>query len=118
MLAVIQKYSERPGNQWDCVNFVGECIEAMTGSNPSSRFDITDETAANALLVQFGGLRAAIESVYGEPYHSSHKDGDVALVTYAGVDCAGVIYHDRVLVRVPSGVTDWPLRAARFIWET
>ncbi len=120
MIEVINRYASLPltYGDADCCQFVAECVEAERGYNPMAGFTYADEDEGNAIIDQHGGLLQAILATLGQPY-AGHKNGDVALCECQGVQMAGVIYNDRVLVRTArGGVTDWPLTRAILVWET
>ena len=119
MREVIIKYVDRPFSYGDdCCTFVGECVESITGKNPMAAFHYRNKREAYSIIDQFGSLEDAITAVIGEPYDGC-KDGDVCtLNANDGTEAAGIIYHDRVLARVQSGLMDYPLDRANRVWCT
>ncbi len=119
MRTVIDKYAGMPFRYGlDCCQFVGECIEAITGKNPMYQFRYKNEGQANAILAQYGDLEGAMRHALGEPY-DGHKDGDACLISAnGGRFAAAVIYRDRVVARVKGGLMDYPLSRAQLIWCT
>ena len=119
MREVIDKYAGLPFRYGeDCCTFAGECVEALTGSNPMSRFSYSSEDEANEILDAYGGIEAAIRDVLGEPYEG-HRDGDVCLIdSNDGRQAAAIIYRGRVVARVKGGLMEYPLNRALMIWKT
>ena len=119
MRNIINKYAGIPFSYGtDCCQFVGECVEYFTGRNPASEFKYNGERGANELIASYGTLKDLICSVYGEPYDKA-KDGDIALCERTdGYQLAAVVFNGVLVVRTPSGVMDWPLERARYVWNT
>jgi len=119
MIEVIHRYHAEPFRYGrDCCTFVGECVEAVTGRNPTADFHYSNRREAARLIASYGSLYALFLHHLGEPY-DGHKDGDIAMrLQTNGEYIAGVVYRDRMIVRTETGVTDWPLDYAIAIWET
>ena len=119
MRAIIDKYAAMPFSYGaDCCQFVGECVEAVTGTNPAAAFRYTDEASATELIASYGTLAGLVTAVYGQPY-DGHKDGDITVHDQAdGTQVAGVVYRGESIVRTKAGLMNWPLTWARGIWET
>ena len=119
MKAVINKYAGLPFRYGqDCCQFVGECIEAITGKNPIVGLTYSDEREAYAIIDRFGGLENAMRHFLGEPY-DGHKDGDACLMdNNGGRLAAAVIWRNEVIGRVGNGLMNYPLNRAKIIWCT
>ena len=119
MREVIDKYAGMRFNYGvDCCQFVGECIEVLHGFNPMHRFSYHDETEAMEIIQSYGTLEDAITAVLGEPCTDPIREGDVTLhEVQDGQQTAGIVYHGRSVLRVPRGLTDWPLEWVRLHWR-
>lgn len=119
MRSVIDKYSGLPFRYGqDCCQFLGECIESLTGRNPMHKIQYSSQTEAQTILDRYGDLEGAMRHFLGEPY-DGHKDGDACLMNNNGGElAAGVIYRDRVVARVKSGLMDYPISRALMVWCT
>lgn len=105
--------------EFDCVTFAAGCVEAMTGNDlmATIRGSYQNERGARRLLSSFGGLRAAISSVLGEPISPLlARRGDV--VTANGPHgettavCIGARYimtgtHDLVTGSMAGAIAAW-----------
>ena len=116
---VIQKYA---GLQFrygqDCCQFVGECIEAITGKNPMAGLTYSDEREAYAIIDRFGDLEGAMRHFLGKPY-DGHKDGDACLMdNNGGRLAAAIVYRGEVIGRVNGGLMNYPLDRAKLVWCT
>lgn len=119
MFAVIEKYSRTPFRYGaDCCQFVGECVESLTGRNPMEQFDYGSQAEAEAIIASYGGLEAAMRAVLGEPYDGA-KTGDVCLLRVNGQELAGVVMGDRAVYRTSKTyLTDIPVERAEVVWCT
>ena len=116
MRDVLLKYSFLPF-RYDCVLFVGECLESITGRNPAKDLYKTPKEG-DELLKEYGSLEAAITDFLGEPYEGI-KDGDVCtLDTNDGQVAAGIVFQGRIVARVKNGLMDYPLERALTVWCT
>lgn len=113
---VIHKYQALPfryGN--DCCAFVGDCLAELTGKNPN--YDYSTEAEAEALIEKHGGLEGAITSVLGPPIADTPRDGDVVLIDNGARQVAGIVYRNRLVCRVASGLVDLDLERAKRVWR-
>ena len=119
MRAVIEKYAGQSFRYGaDCCQFVGECVESLTGDNPMKAFSYSDESEAYEIINSYGSLEKAITATLGEPY-DGFKDGDVCLIEQTGGrQIAAVAYENRVIARVKSGLMDYPRGYAKKVWCT
>lgn len=119
MMKIIQKYTGVPFSYGqDCCQFVGECVEAVTGRNPMNRYHYGSEGEALDIIAQYGDLCAAITANLGEPY-DGFKDGDVCLVeSESGEQIAGVAWQGRVIVRAKRDLMDLPRTHVKYVWMT
>ena len=119
MRAVIDKYSGLPFRYGqDCCQFVGECIESITGKNPVESLSYSTELEAQVILGQFNGLEGAMRHFLGEPYEG-FKDGDACLIdNNNGERAAAIVYRNRVIARVMGGLMDYPRSRALLVWNT
>jgi len=115
---VIQRYAAMPFEYGtsDCCQFVADYIESVTGENPADAFRYYGEGGAESILRQYGGLQGLLRAVLGEPSPSVDKHG-VALTSWQGKAIAGVVYKGRLVIRTESGVTDWPIERAEYVWS-
>jgi hypothetical protein len=116
---VIDKYSAIPFSYGlDCCQFVGECVESVTGKNPATNFLYSGEAEAMALIQSYGSLDALVTSVFGKPY-DGQKDGDITVHNQSdGTQIAGVVYRGRSIVRTKAGLMDWPIDSTIGVWKT
>ena len=115
---VIEQWQGRPF-EWattDCCQFVGACIEAVTGRNMAELVDYDSETDARALISEAGGLAAVVSSVLGEPLERAPGNDDVVLVNDGTQDIVGFVWQERIVLRTPKGLSDWPLERAEVAW--
>jgi hypothetical protein len=119
MIEVIHRYQSEPFKYGkDCCQFVGDCVEAVTGKNPTKGFEYRNKREALRLIASYGSLLDLFVAHLGKPY-DGHKDGDICIrLQPDGEYIAGVVYRNRMLVRTENGVTDWPLEYALAVWET
>ena len=70
----------------DCCQFIAGAIHAVTGDDLRALFPAyADETEANVLLDQFGGLAGLLTHALGEPIHVSQMGrGDVCITSHDG----------------------------------
>lgn len=118
MERVIEKYQALPF-EWgvsDCCQFIGECIEAMTGVDHLARFAYSGRAGARKLLRQYGGLENLVSAVLGPPVERTAQHGDIVSVHQGDGPLLGVIWRDRLLLRTESGLVDWPAEYAETIW--
>ena len=119
MRTVIDKYAGlrfRYGQ--DCCQFVGECIQAITGKNPIGALIYSDEREAYAIINRFGDLEGAMRHFLGKPY-DGHKDGDACLMdNNGGRLAAAIIWRNEVIGRVENGLMNYPLDRAKLVWCT
>ena len=100
----------------DCCQFVGECVESVTGENPARYFRYAGEKAARSLIKTYGGLDGLLTSVFGEPSHQ-WRNGYVGVMKNNGELAAGVFINNRFVCRVENGLMDYsPDRAAK-VWD-
>lgn len=96
---------------------MGECIESVTGKNPIADLSYSTEEEAREIIESHGGMQAVITHYLGEPYNGC-KHGDACMIdTNNGELAAGIIYKDRVVARVKSGLMDYPLNRALMVWS-
>lgn len=118
VFSVIQKYDGLPFRFGvDCCQFAGDVIKTITGSNPMDSFDYASEAEANAIISSFGSLKSAMTHALGNP-DGSLETGDVALVKSSGIQAAGVVYKNRLVVRTQRGVMDYPIDRAICSWSS
>ena len=117
MRSVISKYAGLPFSYGsDCCAFAGECVKSITGENPMDALSYTNEREAHKIIKSFGGMENAVSHFLGEPY-DGHKDGDVCIMDdNKGNKVVAVIYLDRVVARVESGLMDYPISRAEKVW--
>lgn len=89
----------------------------MTGRNPMTAFNYTNEEEATQAITQHGDLEDAMRATLGEPY-GGHKDGDVCLIDTDRGLAAAVIHRGGVVARAEGGLIRYPLSRALMIWET
>lgn len=119
MRSVIDKYAGMPFDyRSDCCRFAAECVEMVTGKNPIAELSYSTEREAYRIIKQYGGLREAVTHYLGEPSDGEGKDGDVCLIDASNNrEALGVIYRDRVVARVESGLMDYPVSRAKTLWS-
>ena len=119
MIKVIQKYTGIPFSYGlDCCQFVGECVESITGKNPMDGFEYSNEAEAYEVIGKYGKLEDAMRATLGEPY-DGYKDGDICLLEMKdGQQLAGVVFQGRVVVRAKRDLMDLPASAAKIVWCT
>ena len=119
MLDVIRKYDRTPFSYGlDCCQFVGDCLESITGNNPMNGFAYKNKREAYRIIKSYGSLEKAITATLGEPYDGI-KDGDVCTISANdGTEAAGIVFNNRIIARVEDGVMDYPLERALRVWET
>jgi hypothetical protein len=125
--AVIAAASSREfdWSDWNCCLWLGECIEACTGSNPVAEWAGRCTTAAGAariLTKHFGGsLQSGWTQLLGEPIPPlSAGRGDVCLVQLDGEDPAcGVVdlSGEHIACLSLDGLEFVPLSAAVAAWS-
>lgn len=118
MIEVINRWTEIPGNEWDCCIFAGELIESVRGYNPASEWTVKGREDAQGVLD-----RESLESIacrkFGAPISpEGAEDGDFALVNIRKGEMAAVVYRNGLVVRTPYGVGHFNLRHAAHIWRT
>lgn len=115
---VIRKWEQIPFSYGsaDCCQFVGECVEAVTGENPAKRFAYSTETEAYEYITRCGGLQGLLTDLFGQP-DGLRREYGVALTTCTGREMAGFIWKDRLIVRTMKGITDWPVSRALAVWS-
>lgn len=98
----------------DCVTFAARAMQIRTGRNPLATITWSSAEEAVRELKKFGGLRAAVTSVLGEPTHIlGAKIGDIALIhdRKTDRDLLGVFHDGFVVCPSESGLamvpTDW-----------
>ena len=115
---VIRKWERMPfsydGN--DCCQFVGECIEAVTGENPAAEFFYGSEAEAYELIDSYGSLYGLLTDVFGEPDGCANEYG-LALTECRGREMAGFVWGDKLIVKTAGGLTDWPVSRAVAVWS-
>lgn len=120
--ALIQKWSETPFSYGDadCCQFVSEMVESFTGQNPAESFSYSGKAEAYRLIGSYGSLYQLVCFKFGKPYEGPYKDGDITLHNMVnGQEILGVFYRGRCLVRSEkTGITDWPIESAKFVWCT
>jgi len=98
----------------DCCQFVRDCIKHKTGRDYGAEFEYSDEDGANKIIADHGGLAGLFSYIFGDPC----DDGDVVVCEQVdGSEVAGIVYKDRIIVRSPKGVTDWPTSYAKHSWK-
>ena len=119
MRSVVDKYSGLPFSYGqDCCQFVGECIESITGVNPIEDLHYSTEAEAIKIIKKHGGMQEVITHYLGEPYDGC-KDGDACMIdNNNGELAAAMIYKGRVVARVESGLMDYPIERALMVWCT
>jgi hypothetical protein len=108
----------------DCLLFVADCIQAMTGEDLAAgiRGRYTTEVGSKRVLTSDlgGSLTAALTGKLGDPVPIPFSGrGDVVLVMVDGVEAAGVIdlSGERVAVLTLDGLESIPVSAARLAWK-
>lgn len=108
----------------DCLLFVADCIQAMTGEDPAEaqRGRYTTEIGSKRVLASDlgGSLDAALTMKLGDPVPIPFSGrGDVVLVMVDGVEAAGVIdlSGERVAVLTLDGLESLPISAVRRAWK-
>ena len=119
VFAVIQKYDGRAFHYGaDCCQFAGEVVEILTGANPMDQFEYSTKVEAKSILSSLGGLKDAVIQVLGAPKRTRPiMSGDVAMVRLSTGLAAAVAYKNKLVVRTPTGVTDYQLERALCSWE-
>ena len=122
MRDVIDRYAALPFDYTsDCCRFAADCVEAVTGRNPMQRVKYKTERQAYAIIKQHGGLRGLLIYYLGAPARAGAKarDGDVCLIdANDGREAAAMVYKNRIVARVESGLMDYPLNRAKLLWTT
>ena len=114
MKAVIEKYAGLEFSYpLDCCQFVGECVETITGRNPADEFEYNSMTGAMRHIQRFGSLRKLLTHVFGREQPS----GEVALLELNGRETAAIVWRGRLVARTPGGLMDYPLAAATCFWK-
>jgi hypothetical protein len=118
MINVFRKYADKPMSygDYDCCQFVGECLEQTLGYNPARQFVYDSEAGAQQHIDRFGSLEALITSLFGKPYYG-YEHGFVGVVNNGGRQVAGIIYRDRIVCRTEKGVMDLPVSRASKVWK-
>ena len=100
----------------DCCQFVGSCIESVTGENAAEFYDYDGEAEAQALIEEAGDLVALVSQTLGDPVERAPQENDVVLVNDGSQDILGFVWAGRVILRTKGGLVDWPLDRARNVW--
>jgi hypothetical protein len=93
----------------DCVQFAAGAIERARGVRPALPAYST-EAEAKRVLVELGGLEAAVSAVLGPPQHDRRlcQDGDIVLTAFEGQQALGIAVPRCFFVRrVEGGI--WPV---------
>jgi hypothetical protein len=116
---VVARWSDKPFRYGmaDCCQFVGECVESITGDNPMRHFAYDGEQAAYKLIDEFGSLSNGITATIGPPTNEPPQQGDVVVVMTDGRQMAGVVYRDMIIARTKNGVIDCPIECAETVWR-
>ena len=123
---VIEAATGRPFSwgEWDCGQFVGGCVEAVTGSNPMDAYAggwDTETGMLRALAAGYGGsLEAFWTAQFGDPVAPAFAGrGDVVLVQLEDVTASGVVdlSGERVACLSLDGLEFVPLSAAVTAWR-
>jgi len=109
---------------FDCVQFVGEALDAMTGINPVEnwRGRYTTETGAQRIINRdYGGsLTHGWTKILGDPIPVSRAGrGDVVVVETDGVKATGIVdlTGERVACLSIDGLEFVPISAAVSAWK-
>ena len=116
---VIERFQDEPF-EWghsDCCQFVGACIEAVTGENLALLVDYENQDDARALIDEAGGLDVVVSSVLGDAVDAAPKNNDVVMVNIDGDPAVGFVWKDVVLLRTERGLVDWPLETVELVWH-
>lgn len=119
IMRIIRRYENVPFKYGvDCCAFVGDCVEELTGNNPMCNFSYDDEDTAYQIIDSFGTLEDAISATLQRLPYDGLKTGDICVIDSGdGRQAAGIIYGDRIVARVKTGLMDYPLSRALAIWE-
>lgn len=117
--SVIDAWSSKPFSYGeDCCQFVGACIESITGENPAKQFTYSTESEAREIISAHSDLYGLFSSLFGEPASGPFQDGDVTVHDMTNNEqIAGVIYRGRAVVRTRTGLVDWPIESAKAVWS-
>jgi hypothetical protein len=126
LLAVIDAAQVREfvWGEWDCGQFVGACVEAMTGNNPvtSLRATYTTETGMKRILTRDydGSLMAFWSAQLGAPVRVTMAGrGDIVVVEHDGTQASGVVdlSGERVACLGLDGLEYLPITSAVAAWK-
>ena len=95
-LAALNSWEKRPFTYGsaDCCQFAAHVARALTGRDYMSAFQYANETEANALIDDRGGLESLVCSVLGAPSETL-EDGDPVLLRLPMLgDLLGIRLHD------------------------
>lgn len=117
-----------PAFSWgtaDCCRFAGRIVRAITGADPMEPAygrpgeGYADGDAAQALLIERGGLLPMVSAVLGAPLASvaQARRGDVVLARLPGCETLGILADARIAAQGADGVVFLPLRRGLAAWR-
>lgn len=121
---VLTKYANLPfdwNGSADCCAFAGELTKAFHGQDYMSQFSYSNKAEALKAIREHGDLVGAITSVMGDPRPVDEvrlQEGDVLVAKQVDDSwIPGVYLMNRMVVRTESGIIDWPIEYAEYMWR-
>jgi hypothetical protein len=123
-VAEVLREFERPfayDGKSDCCAFAGALVEAIRGVNPMDRFDYDNKFGCYKNVPRNGTLLDAVTEALGTPMIEVEgvEDGDVLAVQQKdGTWVIGTALWNRMAVKTPQSIMDWPIEYASHRWST
>jgi hypothetical protein len=102
----------------DCCQFAAGAVEAVTGENPSIRWQYRNEVGADRLIREAGGIDGLVTQALGEPCHPSQAGrGDIVLAELEQGPTVGVCVGRECVFAAQVGLSYRPRSVILQAWK-